>query len=40
MFKPADVKKLVKDQNFQLVEAEKLIYGIPAIFIVARKELF
>ena len=37
MFMPADVEKLIKDQDFQIVEAEKIIHGIPAIFIVARK---
>jgi ubiquinone/menaquinone biosynthesis C-methylase UbiE len=37
MFTAADVEKLIKDKNFQIVEAEKITYGIPALFIVARK---
>jgi ubiquinone/menaquinone biosynthesis C-methylase UbiE len=37
MFKSSDVEKLFVDQNFQIVEVEKIIHGIPAIFIVARK---
>jgi len=37
MFMHADVEKLIKDQNFEIVEVEKIINGIPAIFIVARK---
>lgn len=37
MFKSSDVKKIIEDQNFQIIETEKIIDGIPAIFIVARK---
>ena len=37
MFMPTDVEKLIEDQNFQIVEAEKIFHGIPAIFVVARK---
>lgn len=39
MFKSADVEKLIKDQHFQIVEAEKIVHGIPAVFVVARKSL-
>jgi len=37
MFMPADVEKLIEDQNFQIVEAEKIFHRITASFIVARK---
>jgi ubiquinone/menaquinone biosynthesis C-methylase UbiE len=37
IFMPADIEKLIKDQDFQIVEAEKIFHGITAIFIVARK---
>jgi len=37
MFMPADVEKLIEDQNFQIVEAEKVSHGLPAVFIVAKK---
>lgn len=37
MFKSSDVNKVIEQQNFQIIETEKIIDGIPAIFIVARK---
>ena len=37
MFKSSDVNKIIEEQNFQIIETEKIIDGIPAIFIVARK---
>ena len=37
MFKSSDVEKIIVDQNFQIIETEKIIDGIPAIFIIARK---
>jgi 2-polyprenyl-3-methyl-5-hydroxy-6-metoxy-1,4-benzoquinol methylase len=37
MFMPADVEKLIEDQNFQIVEAEKIFHRMTASFIVARK---
>jgi 2-polyprenyl-3-methyl-5-hydroxy-6-metoxy-1,4-benzoquinol methylase len=36
-FMPADVEKALKDQNFQIMEAEKFVEGIPAVFLVAAK---
>lgn len=38
MFATTDVERLIESQNFKIVEAEKIIHGIPAIFIVAQKE--
>jgi len=37
MFKSSDVNKIIEEQNFKIIETEKIIDGIPAIFIVARK---
>jgi 2-polyprenyl-3-methyl-5-hydroxy-6-metoxy-1,4-benzoquinol methylase len=37
MFMPTDVEKLIEDQNFQIVEAEKIFHGITASFIIAKK---
>jgi len=37
LFTAADVEKLLSDQGFQIIESEKMVDGIPAIFIVARK---
>lgn len=37
MFKTSDVKKIIEDQKFQILETEKITEGIPTIFIVARK---
>jgi hypothetical protein len=37
MFKSSVVKKIIEDQNFQIIETEKIKDGIPAIFIIARK---
>jgi len=37
MFKSSDVNKIIEEQSFQIIETEKIIDGIPAIFIVARK---
>ena len=37
MFMPADVEKLIEDQNFQIIEAERIFQRITASFIVARK---
>ena len=36
-FMPADVEKVLKDQGFQIIEAEKFVEGIPAVFVVAAK---
>lgn len=36
-FRAEDVEKLMTDQHFRIVEAEKVMPGIPAVFIVARK---
>lgn len=35
LFKAADVEKMMVDQNFQVVESEKIFTGITAVFIVA-----
>ena len=37
MFKSSDVKKIIEDQNFQIIEAENIIDGIPSVFIIAKK---
>jgi hypothetical protein len=37
MYQPGDVEKIIEDQHFQIIETKKIIDGIPAIFIVARK---
>jgi len=37
MFKSSDVEKIIMDQNFIIIETEKIKDGIPAIFIIARK---
>jgi len=37
MFKTNDVENLVVNENFQIVQAEKIFYGITISFIVARK---
>ena len=39
LFKSKDVEKLFIDQNFEIVESEKLDKGIPAVFIIAKKKL-
>ncbi len=36
-FKTNDVEKLIVNQNFQIVEAEKIFHGISISYIVARK---
>ena len=36
-YKSSDVEKIIEGQNFQIIETEKIINGIPAIFIIARK---
>ena len=38
MFMPVDVEKLIENQNFHIVEAEKIFHGITVSFIVARKQ--
>jgi len=37
MFKSVDVERLIENQNFQIVESEKIFHGITVIFIVAKK---
>lgn len=37
MYKATDVEKLISDQNFEIVESEKIFDKITASFIVARK---
>ena len=37
MFSTNDVKELIDNHNFQIIEAEKIFFGITSIFIVARK---
>jgi 2-polyprenyl-3-methyl-5-hydroxy-6-metoxy-1,4-benzoquinol methylase len=37
MFDIHDVEKLVRDQNFQLVESEKIFHGISICHVIARK---
>jgi ubiquinone/menaquinone biosynthesis C-methylase UbiE len=37
MYMPVDVEKLIENQNFQIVETEKIFHEITATFIVARK---
>jgi len=37
MFKANDVEELIVNQNFQIVEAEKIFHGISISYIVARK---
>ena len=37
MFSTNDVKELIGNHNFQIIEAEKIFFGITSIFIVARK---
>ena len=37
MFKANDVEELIANQNFQIVEAEKIFHGISINYIVARK---
>ena len=37
IFRPEDVEKLIKDQNFNIVEAEYISYEVPACFIIAVK---
>ena len=37
MFKANDVEELIANQNFQIVEAEKIFHGISISYIVARK---
>jgi ubiquinone/menaquinone biosynthesis C-methylase UbiE len=38
MFHASDVERLFEEHHFQIVEAEKITHGLPAVFIVARKE--
>lgn len=38
IFKIDDVEKLIENQNFKIVEKEKIFHGITACFIVARKQ--
>jgi hypothetical protein len=37
LYKAADVGKLIEDQNFKIVETEKIFQEITAAFIVARR---
>ena len=37
MFKSVDVERLIENQNFQIVESEKIFHGITVVFIVAKK---
>jgi len=37
MFSTNDVKELMGNHNFQIIEAEKIFFGITSIFIVAKK---
>jgi ubiquinone/menaquinone biosynthesis C-methylase UbiE len=37
MFSSDDMKELIEKHNFQIVETEKISYGIPSLFVVARK---
>lgn len=37
LFKSSDVENMLESQNFQILEKEKIMDGIPAIFIIARK---
>ena len=37
MFSTNDVKELMSNHNFQIIEAEKIFFGITSIFIVAKK---
>lgn len=37
MFMPVDVEKLIENQNFQIVKAEKMFHGITVSYIVAKK---
>ena len=38
MLTSTDVEKLIVNQNFQIVEKQRIIDDIPAIFVVARKQ--
>jgi 2-polyprenyl-3-methyl-5-hydroxy-6-metoxy-1,4-benzoquinol methylase len=38
MFSTADVEKLIADQKFKIVEAEKIFHGITISYVVARKD--
>jgi ubiquinone/menaquinone biosynthesis C-methylase UbiE len=37
MFTANDVKELIDNNNFRIIEAEKIFFGISSIFIVARR---
>ena len=37
MIKSVDVERLIENQNFQIVESEKIFHGITVVFIVAKK---
>jgi len=37
IFNTVDVEKLIENQNFKIVESDKIFHGITASFIVARK---
>lgn len=37
MFKSTEVIRIIEEQNFQIIEKERIIDGIPAIFVVAKK---
>ncbi|NQT64410.1 MAG: class I SAM-dependent methyltransferase [Candidatus Marinimicrobia bacterium] len=38
MFRTSDVEKLISNQNYSLVKAEKIFHGITISFIVAKKQ--
>ena len=37
MFNTYDVRELINNHNFQIIEAEKIFFGITSIFIVAKR---
>ncbi len=37
MFSTYDVRELINNHNFQIIEAEKIFFGITSIFIVAKR---
>ena len=37
MFSTNDVKELIGNHNFQIIESEKIFFGITSVFIVAKK---
>jgi hypothetical protein len=37
MFSTSDVKELIINHDFRIIEAEKIFFGMTSVFIVARK---